>query len=635
LTISKKYFLLVFFFFSIMMFARVPLASASPSSDRIAGYDRYQTAIAISQSGWPDGSESAILAYGENFPDALSSGPLAHKYNAPILLTGSSELNSDTLVELKRLRVKKVYIVGGKAVVSGDIEKQLTQMNISVVRLAGQDRYETALIVAQNVGLSQGVFVTTGLDFPDALSVAPIAAKKGMPIILVPPDELTPQLKDFLSKYKIPSSFILNGNGELSDSVVSQFPNREVIYGADPYERNINLIKRFADSLDLDTVYIATGENFPDALTASALAQKGKNPIILLKYDTIPGPVLSYINSKVISKFIILGGYSVISDTTEWTLKTLPAHIIAVTNVYDSIQEKQKYEPPKTVTILNSSGVYEEVPVSWSLSSVEILQAGIYNFEGKVNNYNGNVYLTLTVNPIVTKVSNITGEIVQGGSYSFPTTVSVVLSNGTVKDLPVTWNSNNITTLNKIGTYTFQGIVEGITQTASLTLKVSEDAKVDFPDQNLKWVVGDVLGKDEDETIYKSDILNITSLYADDEWITDLTGLEYFTNLKTLHLENNSLDKVTALTKLTNLRVLDLENTGLKDIAALKGLTMLTYLDISDNYIKDFSPLKDLTKLTTLYLDDNTPLVWIPNYTPDYSAVRSYYDNLIRKDFSL
>lgn len=59
-------------------------------------------------------SDYAILVNGENFPDALSASVLAKKYNAPILLTGSSSLDDTASNQLTRLKVKKVFIVGGK-----------------------------------------------------------------------------------------------------------------------------------------------------------------------------------------------------------------------------------------------------------------------------------------------------------------------------------------------------------------------------------------------------------------------------------------------------------------------------------------------------------------------------------------
>jgi len=624
---------LAFFLMTFIMLTYAPATSASTSTNRLAGYDHYKTAVAISQSGWPDGADTAILALGEDFPDALSAGPLAKKYNAPILLTNSYALNNDTATELKRLKVKKVYIVGGTAVVSSGVERQLSLMSITTKRLAGEDRYDTALQVAQEIGVTQGVFVTNGLTFADALSIGPIAAALEMPILLVPPDKLTPALTNFLSKNEIPTSYIVNGS-ELSYNVVNQFPNSEVIYGYDPYERNINLINRFEASLELDNIYLATGQRFPDALAASALVQKGKNALVLLQGDTIPYPVTSFMRSKHISKLTILGGTAVISDSTKLKLASLPPEIDSVANVTDSVHESENYDPPKTVTATLTNGLTEEVPVTWTLSSVRTLRSGTYKFEGTINNYRGRVYLNLTVHPKISKINTISAEIILGDSYSFPDTVDATMSDGSTETLPVTWTSK-IVPLNKVGTYTFQGTIDGLTQKVSLSLKVSEDAKINFTDPGLRSAVEDKVNKDWDETIYKSDVIDITTLNARSEGITDLSGLEYFTNLRTLDLGNNSLEKLTPLTKLTNLQTLKLSNNELKDINALKGLTSLTYLDISDNYIKDFTPLKYLTKLTTLYLEDNEPFDYIEDYTPDYSPVRLYYKNLDRKDFSL
>ena len=231
------------------------------------------------------------------------------------------------------------------------------------------------------------------------------------------------------------------------------------------------------------------------------------------------------------------------------------------------------------------------------------------------------------------KAENISAEIILGDSYSFPDTVAVAMSNGTTESYPVTWSSN-IVSLSKVGSYTFQGTIESLAQKVNLSLKVSEDAKINFPDPELKDAVRRKLKKHRNDSIYRSDVIDITTLYFRNNDITDLTGLEYFTNLKTLDIEDNELTKITALTKLTNLQTLKLNDNGLKDISALKELTSLTYLDLSDNYITNFTPLKKLTNLTTLYLDDNEPIDDVDGYTPDYSPVRSYYKNLTRKDFS-
>ncbi|MCO5385756.1 MAG: Ig-like domain-containing protein [Desulfosporosinus sp.] len=299
-----------------------------------------------------------------------------------------------------------------------------------------------------------------------------------------------------------------------------------------------------------------------------------------------------------------------------------------------TVFKNSKNTPPKTVTVVKSDGLTEEVPVTWSLSSVQTLKSGTYEFEGQIKNYSGSVYLKLTIYPKVSKVTNISAEIILGESYDFPNTIEVTMSDGSTETYPVTWNSN-IVPLNKAGSYTFQGTVDGLTQKVSLALKVSEDAKITFTDPELHDAIRRKLHKSSSESIYKSDVIDISTLNISDNDITNLIGLEYFVNLKTLDVGNNVLTNITALTKLTKLKTLKLNDNGLKDINALKSLTSLTYLDLSDNYITNFTPLKGLVNLTTLYLDDNEPFVEDEAYTPDYSPIRSYYDNLDKKDFSI
>jgi putative cell wall-binding protein len=619
--ITKRHIILSFFLINIFLLIYVPSASAATSTDRIAGYDRYQTAVSASQKGWPDGADAAILTYGEDYPDALSAGPLAHKYDAPILLTGSSNLNNDTSVELERLKVRKVYIIGGNAVISKKVENQLSALDITAIRIAGQDRYDTSLKVAQKVGLSKGVFVTIGTDFPDALSTAPVAAANEMPLLLVPPKELTASQKVFLQKNTIPESYII-ANPELSDQVIQQFPNSEEIDGVDPYERNVNLITRFADSLDFDTVYIATGENFPDALAASALAPKNKNALLLLKGDTPSTEVSSFIKSNIISELHIMGGESVISPSTEETLAAFSPQIASVENLSDIVQEQQNYDPPKTVTVTTTNGTKAKVPVTWTITSLNTQSTGTYDLEGTIKNYNEKVHLSLTVTPIWNK---ITAEIIQNGHFAFPATVDAILNDHTMKTLPVSWDINTVD-LSKVGTYKFVGTVPGLTQKVTLTIKVTEDSEIEIPDLALKKLITTRLSKTADRAIYKSDVLDITDLYVNNSGITDISGLEYFTNLKSLYLGRNKITKLNRLAKLTNLTHLDLRNCNIDDISPLKGLTSLTFLDIASNNIRDFSPLDQLTSLTSLYLSSN--------FTTDYSSVRAYYKNLSGKDFN-
>ncbi|MDR3541352.1 MAG: cell wall-binding repeat-containing protein [Desulfosporosinus sp.] len=599
---------------------------ASASSNRIMGDDRYKTAVAISQTGWPNGAANAILTTGENFPDALSAAPLAHKYNAPILLTEADVLNADTATELQRLKVKKVYLIGGLGAISENIEKQLAKLSISTTRIAGQDRYDTSVQIAKALGTSKGAFVTTGLDFPDAISVAPLAAAQGMPILLVPPEGLPSSTQSYLTSSKIPQIYVLNGNNELSDNVINQLPQAEIITGDDLYERNVNLIQYFADNLNFDVIYVATGNDFPDALAASALAQKSQAPLILLPAAGIPAPLSSLLRSKLVHTINIIGGYAAISAQTESSLQSLPAQISSVDPITDSVADKTKYQLPKTATATLTDSSKVQVPVTWSLSSVNTGQSGannslIYNnsnstnttyvYSGTIPNYAGSVTLTLTVNPAVgtVKFDTINAVAVQGFSYVFPSTVSGLRSDNTLQQYPVSWNvSATNTSLSTIGNYTFQGTVAGISQKVNLTLNVVANSPVNISDGNLAAAVRyQLTGLTYGNALYLSDVLKITTLVANGKYISDLSGIENFKNLTDLELGYNSLTT--------------------SGIASLKKLTNLKALILNNNLISNFTSLSSLTHLNSLYLTGNT--------TTDYSPLKGIYKNLNYRDFSI
>jgi putative cell wall-binding protein len=630
---TLKYFTIFLGLMGIILFSQVQEVKASATSSRLMGDDRFLTAIAVSQEGWAGGAETVILTNNYAFPDALSAAPLAKKYNAPILLTKKDYLYPDTAVEIKRLKAKKIVLIGGEGVLSAEIVNQLKLMGFSagsITRLAGITQYDTALAVAQAVGVSQGIFVTGGDSFQDALVIAPIAAAQGMPILLVPSDDLTPLQKAYLGKTKISNAVFVGNTNQFSQKVMSYFPTQERISGEDYYERNVNLVERFKKDLNLDQVFVATSWDFPDGLAASVLAQRNKNPLFLVNRDYVPNKTRDFFAGNVISKFKIIGGQAVVSTDTEYALRDLPAQFDDFKDLTVRIQEKQKYELPRTVTMKKSTGEWEEVPVTWGLSYVSTMPAGTYYYEGKVEGYSSPVYLTLIVEPIPSKTTSITAEIVIGDSYRLPDTIPVIMSDNTVRPYKVTWSTTSVVTMNKVGSYSFSGVIEGTTLKATLNLKVSEDSVITFKDSSLEWVVREEIGRDNwSLPIYKSDVLGITSLDADGYGIADLSGLESFTNLEHLDLEDNALNgaSLAPLSKLMNLTYLNLENNTLDQITSLKGLTNLTFLDVSDNQIADFSPIKGLICLNKLYLSGNASL--------DYSSIRPIYSNLISKDFSL
>jgi putative cell wall-binding protein len=282
----------------------------------LSGKDRYETSIRISEEGWYS-SPVLVLASGENFPDALSAGPLASKYNAPILLSESKELRGDTEKEIYRLNPQKVFIVGGEASISKDIENKLCAKGMEIVRIGGINRYETSMKVASYVGISEknGCVLVSGENYPDALSIASYAASNGMPVILTEKDNLPSGFTEFMNKNvkaPDPKVYVIGGTGVISKALEDSIPFAHQRFGGkDRYETNFEIISNL--EFDPTYTYFASGSGFADALSGCAMASLSNSPIILVDKNMGEDAVrnLNYNKDVFIMKYILGGQVNV------------------------------------------------------------------------------------------------------------------------------------------------------------------------------------------------------------------------------------------------------------------------------------------------------------------------------------
>ena len=283
---------------------------------RFAGNNRYETSAQISQSGWKNGSNYVVIVSGEDFPDALCAAPLAKKYNAPILLAKKDSIPSEIKTEILRLNAKNAIIVGGKGVVSDDVEKTLKSSGIEQVkRVAGNDRFETSVEVAKELGKTAKAVITTGYDYSDALSIASIAANLNMPILLTETNNISQLVKDFALKNSFQQIFIIGGVGAVDTKIESTFANAKRIGGSDRFDTNDKIIGEFKSELNFDNLVLTTGYDFPDALSGAAFATIGKSPMVLVSsdYTLKEDSNLKKLITKD-SKLNVLGGLAVVKD---------------------------------------------------------------------------------------------------------------------------------------------------------------------------------------------------------------------------------------------------------------------------------------------------------------------------------
>ncbi|MBM7868548.1 putative cell wall-binding protein [Clostridium pascui] len=303
---------------------------AAPDIIRISGENRYKTSLQALDKGWST-AKNVVLVSGENFPDGLSAAPLAKKLDAPIILVNDKQINAEFLNKIKSLKTEKIFIIGGEGVISKVTENNLkNSLCIDVIRLSGQDRYETSINVANymysNFNMGKEVAVVSGENFPDAISMAPIAAIKGMPMILTSKSKVSDGVKTLLNGKEITKSYIIGGPAVISDNVSSGFPENQRIWGNNRYETNINIMRYFIGSLDITSIFIASGQNFPDALGGAGLVAKNSSPFFLVS-SSLSESVKDYIYSfyqpgSPAGYLYVFGGKGVVSDTTVQSLIT-------------------------------------------------------------------------------------------------------------------------------------------------------------------------------------------------------------------------------------------------------------------------------------------------------------------------
>lgn len=286
------------------------------TTNRIWGSTRYDTSAKICEVGWTQ-SDYVVIASGEAFPDSLSAAPLAKKYNAPIMLNTHDSLLPQVSSEIDRLQAKHAILIGGLGSLSSEVEAAIKAKGLDTVRLSGETRYDTSISIANQLDNNGEIIITTGTDFSDALSIAPMAAKEGIPIILVPKDTVPSTFKNYLANNSITKTIVLGDIDVISDNVANQFPGVQRITGKDKFERNINIINEFSEDINFNKVCVASGDNFPDALSGTAYCALNSEPIVLVSNEEVPDVTKSFITSKLgtITEVDVLGGQASVGDS--------------------------------------------------------------------------------------------------------------------------------------------------------------------------------------------------------------------------------------------------------------------------------------------------------------------------------
>lgn len=293
----------------------------------LIGTSRYDTAVKLSQSQFTS-ADTVIIVNGGAMADGLGATPLAKHKNAPLLLTEAKSLPDVTVNEIKGLNPTNAIIVGGTGVVSDNVKKQLESLGLTVGRISGTDRYGTSLEVAKYIDSNcydvSRIVVSSGNGEADALSIASVAGRDDMPIILTAKDTIPTATYDWLESEDLQDAYIIGGSGVVSDNILNKIDaitsndisgNR--LGGSNRFETNSQVIEKFYGNI-IDKTYIAKGYQLIDALAAGPVAALNGSPVVLSGID-LSDSQKAVLGSRSGNTIIRTGGG--ISDTAVNSLK--------------------------------------------------------------------------------------------------------------------------------------------------------------------------------------------------------------------------------------------------------------------------------------------------------------------------
>jgi len=277
--------------------ACAPLPQSPPPTGavrRLDGANRDATAVAVSQASFPStGSAAAVvLASDAGYPDALAGTPLAVSKHAPLLLTPPSGLTPTVSAEISRAapRGSPVYVLGGDAALSSSIDGQIQALGDNPQRVAGSDRFATAVAIAGALGDPNVILEASGLDFPDALSAGAAASKAAGAVLLTAASSQAPETAAYLEAHTSATRTAVGGPAAAAD------PGALALAGSDRFATAVMVAQHFFPSPRI--LGFASGSTFPDALSGGAnIGEQGGPMLLVPACGSLPSALSSYLRS--------------------------------------------------------------------------------------------------------------------------------------------------------------------------------------------------------------------------------------------------------------------------------------------------------------------------------------------------
>lgn len=289
----------------------------------MSGDTRFSTAVKISDTVFGKTNDNIVIVNSDDFVDGYLASSLSIAYDAPILTTYKDSIDPVIEKEIKDLKAKNVYIIGGTGVVSANVEnkiKELLPSESKVSRIKGTDRFLTSTAVADAIDKKKPftkVFLVPSSDsMIDAGMVASISGKLNIPILYTKANEFTPAVKNYIldKADKIDTIYMVSGLFDsATEKAIKDFAKANGIKdvvplkGDDRYKTNAAILNHFNETKTFKSVTIVN--NQVDLVTVASFAAKNGSALFYVSNNNIDSEQAKLIaNNTNISKLYYFGG---------------------------------------------------------------------------------------------------------------------------------------------------------------------------------------------------------------------------------------------------------------------------------------------------------------------------------------
>ncbi len=301
--------------------------------------NRIGTSVAMSRHGWDEGATEVVIARADDPADALAGATLAGEHDAPLLITNSDALHEAVVAEVNRLGATTAYVLGGEKAISTQVVADLEESTTieTVARVFGPSRVGTAVAIAERLepesvtNKAYLVYSAPGDSraWPDALAVSGTAARRSTagapwPVLITGkelPDETLQQLHD----RAVSEVVIVGGTAVVPQTVEARlvdegFQTRRLA-GKTRYETSVKVATE--DGAPPGTLLAATADNFPDGLSAGALAGKLDVTLLLVPTAELADTSRAWVSALEweTTELLVAGGTAAVSDTVVTELR--------------------------------------------------------------------------------------------------------------------------------------------------------------------------------------------------------------------------------------------------------------------------------------------------------------------------